>query len=213
METIMNKNILRNSAFETGGNILRNDILRSPLYPDDKDNIFRALTPGEIELAESVFRDTIKYDKIKIHRGGYQSGLQPKVMTQPRNGGVILTMNEYRNDFSTNHDNYHDLLKLSRLFIFSMSFIWQYYRYDSSFCDPYISVKSCQYNLKEPSFNFYTMEQQASIIADYWLLNKYNLQEYERLTERQDYDENKLNMKMNVLMEYQSMLRMFVQYV
>lgn len=209
----MSENILRNSSVETGDNILRNDILRMPLSSDDKDNIFRALTPGEIELAESIFQDTIKYNKIKIYRGGCQSGLQPKVMTQPRSGGVILTINEYRDDFSTNYDNYHDSLKSSRLFIFAMSFIWQYYRYDSSFCDAYTSFKPCQYNLKEPSFNFYTMEQQASIIADYWSLNKYGRQEYKKLTERQDYDESKLNMKMDVLMEYQNILRMFVQYI
>lgn len=107
----MSESILRNASLETDNNILRGDKLRVFLSSGDKDSIFRSLTPGEIELAESIFQSTIKYNKVKIYRGGYQSELQPKIMTQPRSGGVILTINEYRDDFSANYTDYHDSLR------------------------------------------------------------------------------------------------------
>mgnify|MGYP004726615627 CR=1 FL=1 len=94
-----------------------------------------------------------------------------------------------------------------------MSFVWQYYRFDSSFCDAYASLNTSKYNLNESYFNFYTMEQQAAIIADYWLLNKYDLQEYEWLTDCCGCSNNALKIKMNLLAEYHNVLMMFVNYI
>ncbi|EPM0145846.1 TPA: hypothetical protein ACS3HB_004701, partial [Citrobacter freundii] len=63
------------------------------------------------------------------------------------------------------------------------------------------------------AFNFYTMEQQASIIADYWLLNKYDIVEYEELSNYQEYDKFGIDISKDLLMNYESMLRMHVQYI
>ncbi|HAT8011858.1 hypothetical protein K7R23_14520 [Citrobacter rodentium NBRC 105723 = DSM 16636] len=116
-------------------------------------------------------------------------------------------MNEYREDFSTGYDNFHESAKSTHLFILAMAFVWQYYRYDSSFCDPYTSTNVYQYSFNKPSFNFYTLEQQASIIADYWLLNKYSIQTYEELTGCRDYERNNLNFKSSLLKEYKKILK------
>ncbi|WP_219339479.1 hypothetical protein, partial [Citrobacter freundii] len=104
-------------------------------------------------------------------------------------------------------------VKYPHLFIFAMSFVWQYFRYDSSFRDPYTSSVWYSYKLDEPAFNFYTMEQQASIIADYWLLNKYDIVEYEELSNYQEYDKFGIDISKDLLMNYESMLRMHVQYI
>lgn len=92
-----------------------------------------------------------------------------------------MSVNEYKSDFSADYTNFHDSVKYPHLFIFAMSFVWQYYRYDSSFHDnTYASTRWDSYHLDEPHFIFYSMEQQAAMIADYWLLKKYGLTEYEK---------------------------------
>jgi hypothetical protein len=207
MEIAMREHILRNCFFESDTTILRNNMLQMNASADKDEVIFRKLTSDEIKLAESVFRDVIKYNRVKIYRGSGKTVAQSKIMTQPRNGGVIVAINEYREDFSTGYDNFHESAKSTHLFILAMAFVWQYYRYDSSFCDPYTSTNVYQYSFNKPSFNFYTLEQQASIIADYWLLNKYSIQTYEELTGCRDYERNNLNFKSSLLKEYKKILK------
>ncbi|EBD9256979.1 hypothetical protein KHA76_001986 [Salmonella enterica subsp. houtenae serovar 44:z36,[z38]:-] len=122
-------------------------------------------------------------------------------------------MSEYRSDFSGDYTNYHDSAKCPHSFIFAMSFVWQYFRYDSSFHDPYISSVWYSYKLDEPAFNFYTMEQQASIIADYWLLNKHDIVGYKDISNYQEYDKFGVDIKRDLLRSYEFMLRMHIQYM
>ncbi|MCR5946817.1 hypothetical protein D6T91_12855 [Salmonella enterica subsp. houtenae] len=122
-------------------------------------------------------------------------------------------MSEYRSDFSGDYTNCHDSVKCPHSFIFAMSFVWQYFRYDSSFHDPYISSVWYSYKLDEPAFNFYTMEQQASIIADYWLLNKHDIVEYKDISNYQEYDKFGVDIKRDLLRSYEFMLRMHIQYM
>ncbi|EEC0939797.1 hypothetical protein UJ11_000516 [Salmonella enterica subsp. enterica] len=122
-------------------------------------------------------------------------------------------MSEYPSDFSGDYTNYHDSVKCPHSFIFAMSFVWQYFRYDSSFHDSYISSVWYSYKLDEPAFNFYTMEQQASIIADYWLLNKHDIVEYKDISNYQEYDKFGVDIKRDLLRSYEFMLRMHIQYM
>jgi hypothetical protein len=39
------------------------------------------------------------------------------------------------------------------------------------------------------------MEQQASIISDYWLINKYDIVEYEKLSNYKEYDKFGVDVK------------------
>ncbi|EAO3465343.1 TPA_asm: hypothetical protein GND03_001771 [Salmonella enterica subsp. houtenae serovar 16:z4,z32:-] len=135
------------------------------------------------------------------------------MITTTKNGEVLLSMSEYRSDFSGDYTNYHDSAKCPHSFISAMSFVWQYFRYDSSFHDPYISSVWYSYKLDEPAFNFYTMEQQASIIADYWLLNKHDIVEYKDISNYQEYDKFGVDIKRDLLRSYEFMLRMHIQYM
>jgi hypothetical protein len=57
------------------------------------------------------------------------------------------------------------------------------------------------------------MEQQASIISDYWLINKYDIVEYEKLSNYKEYDKFGVDVKKDLLMNYESMLRMHIRYI
>ena len=212
----MCESILRNFSVDNNEAILRNSQYLSVEPPSQSQSgaeMFRALTSGEIKLAQTVFQNIINYDRVKIYCHSSQSRMQPRVITTTKNGKVLLSVNEYRPDFSGDYTSHHDSVKYPHLFIFAMSFVWQYFRYDSSFRDPYTSSVWYSYKLDEPAFNFYTMEQQASIIADYWLLNKYDIVEYEELSNYQEYDKFGIDISKDLLMNYESMLRMHVQYI
>lgn len=212
----MCESILRDSSLENNEIILRNSqhlYVEPPSQPQPGTELFRPLTPGEIKLAQTVFQNIIDYDRVKIYCHSSQSRTQPRVITTTKNGEVLLNMSEYRSDFSGDYTNYHDSVNYPHSFIFAMSFVWQYFRYDSSFHDPYTSSVWYSYKLDEPAFNLYTMEQQASIIADYWLLNKYDIVEYEDLSNCQEYDRLGIDVKKNLLMDYESMLRMHINYI
>ncbi|EEM2500443.1 TPA: hypothetical protein GND40_000496 [Salmonella enterica subsp. indica] len=125
-------------------------------------------------------------------------------------------MKEYSADFSADYTSYHDSVKYPHTFIFAMSFVWQYFRHDSSFHDnTYASSYWQSYGFNEPRFSFYSMEQQAAIIADYWLLNNFDLTEYGELSSNQEYERFKINvsMKIDLLDKYEYLLRMHIQYM
>lgn len=204
--------ILRKPSLENNEFILRNNQNSFPELPTKSDiKLFRSLTPGEIKLAKTIFDNVINCDRVKIYCENNQSRTQSGVITTTKNGEVLLSMREYRDDFSTDYISYHDSVKYPHLFIFAMTFVWQYYRYDSSFCDTYASTIWCSYTFNKPSFNFYTMEQQASIIADYWLLNKYDLTEYKGLSGYKEYDRFQIDMRMNLLKKYKTMLNAYIR--
>lgn len=212
----MCESILRNSSPDNNETILRNSQHLSVELPSQSQpgtELFRSLTPGEIKLAQTVFQNIINYDRVKIYCHSSQSRRQPRVITTTKNGEVLLSMSEYHSDFSGDYTNYHDSVKCPHSFIFAMSFVWQYFRYDSSFHDPYISSVWYSYKLDEPAFNFYTMEQQASIIADYWLLNKHDIVEYKDISNYQEYDKFGVDIKRDLLRSYEFMLRMHIQYM
>lgn len=212
----MCESILRNSSPDNNETILRNSQRLSVELPSQSQpstELFRSLTPGEIKLAQTVFQNIINYDRVKIYCHSSQSRRQPRVITTTKNGEVLLSMSEYRSDFSSDYTNYHDSVKCPHSFIFAMSFVWQYFRYDSSFHDPYISSVWYSYKLDEPAFNFYTMEQQASIIADYWSLNKHDIVEYKDISNYQEYDKFGVDIKRDLLRSYEFMLRMHIQYM
>ncbi|ECF3155547.1 hypothetical protein E2H20_21750 [Salmonella enterica subsp. enterica serovar Volkmarsdorf] len=123
-------------------------------------------------------------------------------------------MNEYRSDFTGNYKNYHDSVKYTHLFVFAMSFVWQYYRHDSSFHDnTYVSTCWDSYDLEKNHFIFYSMEQQAAIIADYWLLKEYELMEYDKLSSYKKYEQFNFNIRRELLDKYESILWAHIQIV
>ena len=143
----------------------------------------RGMTPGEVAMARTVFKDAIDYSKVKIHRGGLfgQPNRTGNAMT-PR-GEIYFPADDYRDDFSAGvvSDSYRIW------FVHELSHVWQYqlgysvvwagfrlgagggYSKDGAINRP---SPAYRYNLagsdkgKElPDFN---MEQQAELISHYF---------------------------------------------
>lgn len=187
----MCESILRSSSSDNNEVILRGSRELSAELPSESDSkLFRSLTSGEIRLAKTIFKNIINYDRVKIYCDHSHSSSQSKIITNTRNGEVLLSINEYRSDFKADCTNYHDSVKYSHLFILAMTFVWQYYRHDSSFQDSTYA---------------------SAIIADYWLLRTYDLTEYENLSNCKRDERFKINEGIELLKEYESILWMHIQ--
>ena len=133
-----------------------------------KEGSLRLMTQGEIKLAKEIFKDTILYYKVWIHHASYLPfGLQHKEVAMAPNGELYFR-NWYRADFS------RERYELQHLFIHEMSHVWQRARGMNIFARGTVSwAVSYRYHLNGRPLRCYPMEQQAQIIADYFLLSKH----------------------------------------
>ncbi len=132
----------------------------------------RQLTSGEIELAKSLFGDSIDYAAVKVHD-------RPCVRFQPKNSGMtpngeIYAHGCYSADYAA------EPLARRAFFMHEMTHVWQY---QNKILQPVVEAARLQLKHK---FNYadayyfsldpkkdltdYDMEQQAAIIEDYYLL-------------------------------------------
>ena len=130
----------------------------------------RPLTPGEETLAKKMFKHSIAYSKVKIHHEKY-------IFFQPSNSGMtpngeIYIDGVYKNDYSL------EAYSLRIFFIHEIAHVWQY---QNNVLSP---IWSAIGDFFEESFNYnnaykykldkgkdlvdYDIEQQASIIEDYY---------------------------------------------
>ena len=133
----------------------------------------RGLTQGEIDLAKEIFGDAIDYAKVKIH--DTQAHMLHPTGSAITPSGEIFAYGCCRQDFSTASPAQR------AFFIHEMTHVWQY---QNRILDP---VKEAlreafrhgvnyftgayEYTLeKGKDLTAYGMEQQASIIEDYFLL-------------------------------------------
>ncbi len=133
-----------------------------------KEGSLRLMTQGEIKLAKEVFKDTILYYKVWIHHTSYLPfGLQHKDVAMAPNGEIYFR-DLYRSDFS------RELPWLQHVFIHELAHVWQRARGMNVFIRGVGSwAVSYKYYLNGRSLRCYPMEQQAQIIADYFLLQKH----------------------------------------
>lgn len=130
-----------------------------------KEGGVRLLTPGETELAKSVFGSTIDYNTVWIHKESYLPFDLQNEHTAMTPNGEIYFRNEYRDDFSAS------LPYLQHLFIHEMSHVWQRARGVNVIARGLISwLVSYRYKLDGRLLSEYPMEQQAQIIADFFTL-------------------------------------------
>ena len=138
----------------------------------EKEDLVRHLTVGEKKLAQSVFGSSIQWNKVRIHRGSYfPFGLQGKYVAVAPNGSIYFRKETYRHDFSGS----------SRLdqhfFMHEMVHVWQYQ--DGMWVKTkglFSWAASYKYTLDpNKELKKYRMEQQAQIIADYFILKKYGV--------------------------------------
>jgi hypothetical protein len=140
----------------------------------------RPLTQGEITLAKTVFGDSIDYAAVKVHDRKY-SFLQPAGVAMAPNGHIYMN-DIYRDDYAA------DAHRVGT-FIHEMTHVWQF---QNKVLNPLHSGAALMLKHK---FNYgscyaykldggkdlldYNMEQQASIVEDYFQLRhqgRYNWQ-------------------------------------
>lgn len=145
---------------------------------------YRRLTEGEIVLAQTVYQNSLDYYKIRIHKGKFIPLFQKDKIAMSPLGTMHFPPALYVSDFSVaNKVKQH-------LFIHEMAHIWQYqlglnicldgiilslkggYRTNACYAyNSYVSVFQ--------QFNQFNMEQQADLIAD-WFIFK-NIQNNQKI--------------------------------
>jgi type VI secretion system secreted protein VgrG len=132
----------------------------------------RSLTPGEIAMARTVFKDAVDYSKVKVHHGGWWVffGFQNTAVTP--NGEMYFpeSTNYYKNDFSNTGDNRH-----KALFMHEMTHVWQYQLgYPVKKAGLTVTSRGAaayEYTLtRYRTLSSYNMEQQGEIISDYYII-------------------------------------------
>lgn len=142
--------------------------------------VARPLTKGEIALARSVFGKTIDYDRVTISDGKYFP-LHPQGTGMAPNGRLYMY-----GCFSTDYSR--GGAQLRSFFIHEMTHVWQY---QNKILDPVkqaiaLTLKhnfnyAAAYPYKLESgkkFTDYNMEQQASIVEDFFMRQHYGLETY-----------------------------------
>jgi len=138
-----------------------------------KEGTLRLMTLGEIAMARRVFGDSIVYSRVWIHCDSYfPFGLQSPAYAMAPNGELWFRKEGYNPDFSSS-----DVLDQSKhVFIHELGHVWQHQhgqwvrtRGLFSWAADYF------YKLDRCKLTDYPIEQQASIIADYWLIIVYGM--------------------------------------
>ena len=130
------------------------------------DRVSRALTPGEIALARSIFGDAIDYPKVRLVRGKWwpfhptNAAMAPMgyIWFHPKAGG-------WSDDFST------EPLGRQGFFIHELTHVWQAQK-GGRFYLPLMRHPFCRYGyMLKPGKPFvrYGLEQQAEIVRHRFL--------------------------------------------
>ena len=166
--------------------------------------INRPLTDGEITLARTVFRDAIDYAAVTVSDSQY-------IFFQPE--GVAMTPDGNLFMYGCYHADYSQADSGSRgLFIHEMTHVWQF---QNKVLRP---VAECVNLAMKHEFNYvaaynflldenkdltrYGMEQQASIVAEYFLVKHEGLASYARDCANKCSDDEKIRLYEKVLEKF-----------
>ena len=130
----------------------------------------RKLTPGEIALADTVFRGSIDYTKVEVCKKKFIF-FQPRDTAMAPNGKIYLDPKGtlYKTDYSK------EPIELQALFIHEMTHVWQHQQGINVAVKALLNRKYEYLPLVEgKKFEDYGLEQQGDIVEDYfYLLNGY----------------------------------------
>lgn len=142
----------------------------------------RALTSNEVSLAKEIFKSSLSYDAVKVHNGKYtrfqweNSGMTP-------NGEIYAHGTAYKDDYTADHTPAG--LETKAFFIHEMAHVWQWQnnilRVKTSAIletlkHKFDYMEAYKYTLKaDADLIEYGIEQQASIIEDYYRVIKRGL--------------------------------------
>lgn len=126
----------------------------------------RALTPGEIEMARSLFGDGIDYSRVRLVQGKWWP-FQPKGIVMAPTGNIHFHPEDdnWREDFSAADWN------LQGLFMHEMTHVWQAQR-SGRFYLPLMRHPFCRYAYQYREgrpFLRYGLEQQAELVRHAFL--------------------------------------------
>jgi len=127
----------------------------------------RRLTIGEIAMSRRLFGNSINYDLVKVHNAEYLPfGMQRNDTVMTPNGEIYYPKDLFREDFSLED------LRYRHLFMHEMVHVWQkqmgmnvWFRGLGSGFAKYRYTLSAN-----KKFSSYGMEQQASLLSDYYIL-------------------------------------------
>ncbi len=143
----------------------------------------RLITMGEIALARSLYGYGLSYNQIWVHRESYLPfNLQPVDVAMTPNGEMWFREDTYSHDFSM------DILEKKHRFMHEMMHVWQaqhgmFVRTRGLFS----RFADYSYSLDKTDIRHYSLEQQASLVSDYWLLLTYGFRGNTDLIEYRDY--------------------------
>ena len=126
----------------------------------------RPLTPGEVELARSIFGDAIDYARVRLIRRRWWP-FQPKGVVMAPTGNIHFHpgSNKWSEDFS------REPLAAQGLFIHEMTHVWQTQK-RGRFYLPLMRHPFCRYAYElvpNKTFDRYGLEQQAEIVRHAFL--------------------------------------------
>ncbi|PWC16457.1 type IV secretion protein Rhs [Brenneria corticis] len=145
---------------------------------DKKEGTLRLLTLNEIALAHRVFGGSITYARVWIHCDSYLPfGLQDSRTAMAPNGELWFRKELYEHDFGKSTHS----IATRHLFIHEMAHVWQHQH------GQWVRLRGAfswaadyTYDLDEKkTLTDYSLEQQAQIIADYFVLTTYGYSEWE----------------------------------
>ncbi|WP_395490154.1 type IV secretion protein Rhs [Cedecea davisae] len=145
----------------------------------------RQLTLGEIALAKALYGYSINYNKVWVHRESYLPfNLQPVDVAMSPDGEMWYREGTYSPDFSLEAE-----IQKKHRFMHEMMHVWQsqkgmFVRTRGMFS----RLADYSYSLDKADLLHYGLEQQASIVSDYWLLFNYGLSVHSNLHEYRDYN-------------------------
>lgn len=137
----------------------------------NEEGTLRLMTPGEIAMARHIFGECIVYSRVWIHCDSYfPFGLQSTEYAMSPNGELWYRKEKYHPDFSRANVSLAD----KHTFIHELGHVWQHQHGQWVRMRGLVSwAADYDYTLDKETLTDYSLEQQASIIADYWLLRVY----------------------------------------
>ncbi|AWD01887.1 type IV secretion protein Rhs [Klebsiella aerogenes] len=166
----------------------------------------RLITTGEIGLLRALYNYGIRYNTVWIHRESYLPfNLQPIDIAMSPNGEMWFREDTYSHDFSMEVD-----VQKKHRFMHELMHVWQaqhgmFVRTRGLFS----RFADYSYSLDKENIRHYSLEQQASLVSDYWLLQAYGFKNYLYLPALRDYDHKESDY--TLLQKYKLVMKGFPQ--
>ncbi len=172
-------------------------------FPPIERGGVRRLTAGEVHLASSLYGYSIQYHRVWIHRASYLPfNMQLNNVAMTPNGELYFQEGTYKNDF------FMSPVESQHLFLHEMMHVYQHQRGMWVRTRGLFSwVAEYDYSLDKDQLSDYSMEQQACIVSDYWLLINHGFYGYDHLYRLRNYKPS--DSEDALIQRYQYILRDF----